>query len=235
MQLAFGVNWGDLIWNGRSSIPQMGIVRKRSSQFAMKYERVGHNLKVMQSLAAESPTRDTSDFAGLLAALTTPVRKREPVWNDEDPGEDVASLSYESALRAHARYRSADRIDGALTQFAGSGLAAKKTAPAVGKTLKATEQSQGNGLTLARVQAEKERKTASITIRLSEAECEQLHRRAAEAGITISAYLRSCTLEAESLRAQVKEALAQFRNPDPIGLEHAEAGRVSWVHRLFRR
>jgi hypothetical protein len=55
------------------------------------------------------------------------------------------------------------------------------------------------------------RKRASVTIRLSEPEYEQLHQRAAEAGLTISAYLRSCTFEAEALRAQVKEALADLR------------------------
>jgi hypothetical protein len=45
---------------------------------------------------------------------------------------------------------------------------------------------------------------------MSKAECAQLHRRAAEAGLTVSAYLRSCTFEAESLRAMVKDTLAQL-------------------------
>jgi hypothetical protein len=49
------------------------------------------------------------------------------------------------------------------------------------------------------------RKSASITIRLSKPECAQIHQRAASAGLTVLAYLRSCVLEAESLRAQVKE------------------------------
>lgn len=55
-------------------------------------------------------------------------------------------------------------------------------------------------------------KAASVTIRLSKEECEQLHRRAAEAGLTVSAYLRSCTFEAESLRAMVKDTLAELRS-----------------------
>ena len=54
-------------------------------------------------------------------------------------------------------------------------------------------------------------KSASITIRMSNAECAQLRKRAAEAGLTVSAYLRSCTFEAESLRALVKDTLAQLR------------------------
>ena len=55
-------------------------------------------------------------------------------------------------------------------------------------------------------------KRASITIRLSTSECARLRARAAESGMTISAYLRSCTLEVESLRAQVKDTLAQLRS-----------------------
>ncbi len=58
---------------------------------------------------------------------------------------------------------------------------------------------------------ERNLKSASITIRMSTSECEQLRKRAAEAGLTVSAYLRSCTFEAESLRALVKETLAQLR------------------------
>jgi len=53
--------------------------------------------------------------------------------------------------------------------------------------------------------------------RLSQTECGQLRTRAAEAGLSISAYLRSCTFEAETLRSQVKEALAQLRTGEPSG------------------
>jgi hypothetical protein len=59
------------------------------------------------------------------------------------------------------------------------------------------------------------RKSASITIRLSKPECTQIHRRAAAAGLTVTAYLRSGILEAESLRAQVKETLAQLCSARP--------------------
>jgi hypothetical protein len=38
-----------------------------------------------------------------------------------------------------------------------------------------------------------------------------LRKRSAEAGITVSAYLRSCAFEVETLRAQVKDAVAQMR------------------------
>jgi len=58
-------------------------------------------------------------------------------------------------------------------------------------------------------------KNASITIRMSADDCEQLRSRAAEADMNVSAYLRSCIFEVESLRAQVKDAVAQMRLQAP--------------------
>ena len=78
---------------------------------------------------------------------------------------------------------------------------------------------------------QKNLKCASITIRLSQVECAQLRTRAAEAGLSISAYLRSCTFEAEALRAEVKETLAQLRTSEIQAkpLDAAPAKR-SWFH-----
>jgi hypothetical protein len=58
---------------------------------------------------------------------------------------------------------------------------------------------------------ESDLRSASVTIRLSRSECARLHQRATEAGLTVSAYLRSCAVEAEALRAQVKQALAELK------------------------
>lgn len=55
-------------------------------------------------------------------------------------------------------------------------------------------------------------RSVSVTVRLSKAECAHLHERAAEAGVTISAYMRSCTFKAETPCAQVKEALAELKS-----------------------
>jgi hypothetical protein len=123
-------------------------------------------------------------------------------WNDSLLADDVASISYERALRARARLQ-----------------------PAAGKQLPPApaEKAESGGIT-------RKLKKASITIRLSEAECEQLRQRAAEAGLTVSAYLRSCTLEVESLRAQVKQTLAEMRSAPPPSPEPATAPRSE--HRL---
>lgn len=167
----------------------------------------------MHHPATESPTREAPDFAGLLSALTA-GRKREPSWNDEDLAEDVATLSYESALRTHTRYRPPDHFEGALAQLPASRVVEDQPTFSAEKRQTATKNEPAARASAA---IDRDRKSASITIRLSRAECDQLHRRAAEAGLTMSAYLRSCTLEAESLRAQVKQALAEMKKAGTEG------------------
>lgn len=160
-----------------------------------------------------------------MAALASPPRKTPGAWDDNDLAEDIATLSYESALRAHARYRSGAPTDQSLTQAADSGAffneeVARAAAPAAPRSQPMEAEKPETAPALERepsrprsAQFERNLKDASITIRLSKAECAQLHQRAAEAGLTVSAYLRSCTFEAESLRAMVKDTLSQLRTP----------------------
>src|SRR5258708_17343377 len=166
----------------------------------------------MEQIAAPESSSTASSFAGLLASLAAPQKPSEPRWSEDQLADDVATLSYEHALRARARYRSQFPAP-ALDSAAGSFEPASPQLAAAARPLPETprEEPAPRDQTL---------KRASITIRLSEAESAQLHRRAAETGLTVSAYLRSCTLEEESLRAQVKETLAQLRNATPNAPKH---------------
>jgi hypothetical protein len=143
-----------------------------------------------QSLQAPQTSQD---FAGLLAALATAKQTGLPSWSDEELHPDVTTLSYESALRTHARYKVEEEVGPAQ----------------VGQR----EPARSRVTRPVTLTSQRERKCASVTLRMSEAECEQLRKRAAEARLTVSAYLRLCAFEAESLRAQVKEALAELRGP----------------------
>jgi predicted DNA binding CopG/RHH family protein len=201
---------------------------------------------------------ELSSFAGLLAALAAPEqnsgapvdgssstgwnsgafgeesvpaeRKAAPAWNDDGLADDVATLSYERALRTHARYCASAPIDESLTQAADAepirlekllseaGATAPQAEARPAAKLKPSEnldwaaKSSPESDRPQTTPGERNLKEASVTIRMSKAECAQLHRRAAEAGLTVSAYLRSCTFEAESLREMVKETLAQLRS-----------------------
>ena len=59
------------------------------------------------------------------------------------------------------------------------------------------------------------RKCVTISVRLSAAEAKTLRRRADESELSVSDYLRSCVLEADQLRAQVKQVMAEVRMRAP--------------------
>ncbi len=129
------------------------------------------------------PFETQASFAGALAAFASDAASAEPASPHDGLADDVATLSYESTVRAQAGYG-----------FAG-----------------ARAHDDGHTSTT----GTPSRKSASITIRMSHAECAQLRKRADAADLTVSAYMRSCILEAETLRAQVKEALAALRAAMP--------------------
>lgn len=170
-------------------------------------------LQPMQQSVESAPSLSPSSFANLLAALAAPEQaatNRDPAWNDDALEDDVATLSYERALRTHARYGPGPPSDHSLTQPStprpvdSYEVGASPAAPSSALAESWTTNNPPTAL-------DRNLKSASITIRMSTSECEQLRKRAAEAGLTVSAYLRSCTFEAESLRALVKETLAQLQ------------------------
>jgi len=205
----------------------------------------------MQQTAAAAPSPPSPSFAGILAAFATPAKQvgipgdrsssqgtpSTPGWSDDNLADDVVTLSYERALRARARYRSeagfADDSDSSLTQpadaesirirealsaAASPAIPRSITQPVASSAKTDVQEKTAQSLPTA---LDRSLKSASITIRLSKAECAQLRNRAAEAGLTVSAYLRSCTFEAESLRALVKDTLAQLRSDPAKGVQSA--------------
>jgi hypothetical protein len=215
-------------------------------------------LHSMQEEITNPSPQSAHDFAGLLAALAAAKPTELPAWNDEELPRDVATLSYERALRKHARYssRQAEVISTAPTRESQSGQ--PNAADQIGTQERLPNRGPLSQASAVVSMTERDRKCASVTIRMSQAECEQLRDRAAEAGLTVSAYLRSCTFEAEALRAQVKEALAKLRSAhaseaEPAmdqGIQRAKAAncessqnlstsgtrsgtRLSWLRRII--
>jgi len=181
-------------------------------------------LQAMEQAAQPAPSPTSSSFAGFLAALAEPAPKPANRWVDDGLADDIATLSYENALRAHARYRAADPSDYSPAQTAGPAPAheadlRRRTAESTPAPVRSAAQ-------------ERNMKRASITIRLSRAECIQLRQRAAEAGLTVSAYLRSCTFEAESLRALVKDTMAQLQSAT-AAQKREVSPRRSWLAQLL--
>lgn len=75
-----------------------------------------------------------------------------------------------------------------------------------------------------------------ISVRLSPAERALIRTRAAEAGISASAYIRQCALEVEQLRAQVRQAIAAMERGGAAQTAAPAPGIfVSLVRRFFPR
>lgn len=189
-----------------------------------------------------------------------PKQKPAPAWNDDDLADDIATLSYERALRTHSRYRASgtSAAESSAAEFSDP-LPAEPAAPepigfeesfpyspseAAQPAHSFSAKPKPEPASVPGAGLERNLKDASITIRLSKAECAQLHRRAAEAGLTVSAYLRSCTFEAESLREMVKDTLLQLRSAKAPAQPAAPAvpeahraaplrGRSGWMARLL--
>jgi hypothetical protein len=116
------------------------------------------------------------------------------------PTDRVASPSSAKAIR-----RSALRAEKKHTPVRHGW--AEATRPHPEQQIPATELS----LEIPARQIHLEHRHAVVSLRLSDAEFDRLRVRAAESGISMSAYMRSCVLDAEHLRAQVKETLSQMR------------------------
>ena len=196
-------------------------------------------LQAMQQ-SAEIPS--APNFAGLLASLAAPAQEPVSARSDERAHDgledDFATLSYERALRAHARYRPTHPTDQSLTQAVDTARIHSPDnlpEPVPETPQPAPVDARPEAVSPSAKLSERNLKCASITIRVSQAECAQLRQRAAEAGLTVSAYLRSCTFEAESLRAMVKETLAKLRSGAPAEEGTASApSRHSWFYWLAR-
>ncbi len=123
---------------------------------------------------------------------------------DREAEEEADAISYEGALRRGARVSMAGGHSmGWARPRAGAANAPSLCEPAANSPADAEWPETAA--------SESSKRRASVTLRLSQAECAQLKQRAAEAGLTVSAYIRSCTFEAEALRAQVRQAVKQLR------------------------
>lgn len=140
------------------------------------------------------PQKTAGSFASFLASFAG--RPQSDPWDDSALEDDVTTLTYEQAL-------SVTRRTGTPQIEADSVI---KNEVHDSSTAAASLNLAANG------GVAKKHRNASITIRVTAEEQAQLHERALDAGLSVSAYLRSCIFEAESLRSQVKEALAKMQS-----------------------
>lgn len=196
----------------------------------------------MPANAQAPPAPAAASFANLLAGLTTPRQQADSFWNDSALADDIATISYEQALRAHARYRPASSREQHPSTPSPVVSTAEDSAPPRKPPMVERSPLRSTSFESPPPTLAESRKSASVTIRLSGAECKQLHKRATEAGLTVSAYLRSCIFEVETLRTQVKGALSQLRSvsvreaqPPPASPLPIRTVLFGWLSRILAR
>lgn len=186
---------------------------------------------------ADDLQANPADFAAMLTKIRLPERDARS-WlaadNDFAANEEIIPLSYEQALKKHARRHSAtpttDRIDRVASLLA-ENLAERReqtlaesmnsltgmpadysSATEIDWNIQDLQQEAQPLQTAASAPlGVPETKAVSVTLRMNRQEASQVRQRAADAGLTVSAYIRSCVCEAEVLRAQVKSALQEMR------------------------
>lgn len=131
------------------------------------------------------PSGNRTSFASMIASFAGGPSASADPWDLSALANDVATISYEKALRTHRRIGPPEPLPPSVESNSPAPIE-----PALSRS---------------------SHKTASITFRLTAEEHALLQTRATEAGLSTSAYLRSCVFEAESLRAQVKDVLTQMR------------------------
>ncbi|HXS76661.1 MAG TPA: hypothetical protein VN753_10825 [Terracidiphilus sp.] len=171
----------------------------------------------MPEPAQPAPPKIPGSFANLLASFTGNLHDEE--WDDSALADDVSTITYEQALRAGCR--------GLSPRFATNSLLDESPEASSVPTISKPAAPRLGG--------QKQSRSASITIRVTAEEQAKLHDRAAAAKLSVSAYLRSCIFEAESLRTQVKEALAQMQSASPqtASAPTTEATPHDWRKRFF--
>jgi hypothetical protein len=201
---------------------------------------MGSSLQMMEQTAHTSLMANSPSFAGLLASLASrqqDAARRDDSRNSDGLVDDVVTLSYDPAIRSRTRDRTVKRGSDRNATAARREGWEKLTVYEVAEPGPEGVSGGPSAKDQMRLACARELRTTCVTIWMTKAERAQLRRRAVEARLTISAYLRSCALEADTLRAQVKTALAELKT----GTKTEEATRPSqkpWaglIERMIRR
>ncbi|HWT65510.1 MAG TPA: hypothetical protein VN151_05305 [Terracidiphilus sp.] len=172
-------------------------------------------------------------FASALAGFTASSRPAATLPGDglED---DIATITYEKALRSKPHKRSTAKSPSPRPNARTTASTRKQPVSIRGGAIQIAQPAHAPAPAPA-----PHRRSSRVSVGLTAVEHAQLLERAAAAGISASAYLRSCLVEAEDLRAQVRDALEQFRasaTPVPQAApEPEQERRPSFMARLLGR
>jgi hypothetical protein len=166
----------------------------------------------------------TADGMELSYEKALRMLRRKQTESGDDPGTAKQILPVESALEravdegpVEAQRKPQARIGVAAAGREASRISrrssSKSSLTSSSKMTVSKRETQTKRLpTIKNLDLQSNQRRASVSVRLTDGEITQLRTRAEECGISVSAYMRLCVLEADILRAQVKQALAKMRS-----------------------
>jgi len=188
----------------------------------------------MQSFGAEFPESEVSSFSSLLEKLSgcgiadSPVKSqpRQAAQAIPNGADELLYSAWPSATQPwqepNAKVdQESIRLDRARPRRVKKRTSCKQTAPtaAYGRGEWDVDEEPGPVADAEWNEADigQAFRRSVVSIRLNEDEMRLLRRRATESGISVSEYVRSCVVEAEQLRVQVKEVVAKMQSQPSVG------------------
>ena len=245
----------------RPAIAQPGIKpeKKRPPQAKIRSEsrsKLGSKSRP-KSRFESRPNAQPSSVASSVAR-TPPRKSSAPIQHPDDgPGSAAVSPSLAiSAPRRRSKLQSSARPDSNAQHTVPSHPVSRRATSATatlansamlegGKALAKVERHELQWNNSAETLDEAATRRTIVSLRLTDGEFLRLKDRASESGISVSAYMRSCIVDADQLRAQVKQALAEMRSlsarPEPsrfptlvTSSNHGSAAGADWFRLLMR-
>jgi hypothetical protein len=196
--------------------------RRGNPNRALTYEEALRLHRRVPAEVGRPLPRETSE--ALREVRATPAEKQSEWVPEKQPRKRVSAEA--GASRQGRRGQGSKLAEAASAERSVGG--ARRASKAVPKENENALGSRAQSMEL----VHPDQRSSILSIRLTEVESTRLRERASESGISVSAYMRSCVVEADELRAQVKMALAEMRAYSVQAEPHArplalEAGRPS--------
>lgn len=209
-------------WTGSREVSDAKAgIREISAEEALASGR--YRWKPVRAGSAKNATPVVPAKAAPIVSPDLPARERgkTAAAKTPEPKSRIAKRKNHAASRARSQARSSPR---------------EKTQPVFGEVLaEAVKPAE----VIVKAQPVELPRQIAISIRLAPSERALIKTRAAEAGITASAYIRQCALEVEQLREQVRQAVAvmergrQSTSAAQIVTSAPASGFWGWMARRF--
>jgi hypothetical protein len=222
-----------------NSNPQ-DIKMKRSTTKALPSASVGPSSDLTKRRTRAQPAENRSNGNGLHDSSALPTKLSRDARRRNSRAKKAAHT--EGPAQHSSQKLATQPTSNSDRQTSGTNQRGRKTSvTAAKKGGELVPIESADQPSIAKLHAPQQRRTV-VSLRLTDEELEQLRLRAEQSGINVSSYVRSCVMEAENLRSQVRHVMAEMRALGAASLiqrhalpsiaHQAASEKVSWMQSL---